>query len=595
MPEIDIKPIGDINAQFIIPDYQRGYRWEDFNVEQLLDDFYQFALSFDEGTTYFLQPVVVKKLNENTFEVVDGQQRLTTIYLLGKMLSRNEEDKLELKYELEYQTNKGLASFLRHITNPNSVVSEELYRSEPNKYYMYTAYTVMNKWFEEKDIPGPVKTKIRALLQPENKDDHNQKLVKVIWYETDSDDQENEFRKLNDYSIKLTNAELIKALILRYKKSGHDSDEEINKNQIITSAQWDDIETQLTKGEFFGFLTNEPQGSYDTKIDLLFELHFNRQHNSYNKYALLQDVEKSLKNNTEENLWDEIYHSFKILNSWYSNKELYHKIGFLVSISGQQIMSGLLQQSRNDKHSEFKASLDDKMRDKLKGFDFDNAAFGDEKIRHILILYNVVLILNNENNKNYFPFYLLKAKKWEVEHIQPRSDAEIKSDVKLWDEWVEKNTSLTDYGFEKYKTHLEAYRISKTRTNFDALYKSVIEEYSDKHQDWLNGIGNLCLLEKGANISVSNFLFKTKRMMIMDFDKEGEFIPLGTKNCFMRYFDYCGYACCSECADSSSCSDNSNSSFWTKYDRCAYIVDIKTILKKYLEDEMSREGDEYGL
>lgn len=207
MPELSIRPVGNINAQFSIPDYQRGYRWEKINIEQLLNDLYQFALDKDAGNTYFLQPVVVKKFDENKYELIDGQQRMTSLFLLGKILGRNEEDLLRLNYDLEYKTSNELSRYLKEITNPDNVITEEDYKSDPNKFYMYQAYETMNEWFDSKSTPGLIKTKIRALLQPINKDDSSQKLVKVIWYETDSDNPENEFRKLNDYSIKLTNAE----------------------------------------------------------------------------------------------------------------------------------------------------------------------------------------------------------------------------------------------------------------------------------------------------------------------------------------------------------------------------------------------------
>lgn len=94
-----LKPLAiqDIHdKQFFIPHYQRGYRWTKTQVKQLLDDIEQFtptylnargALSF-----YCLQPVVVKamdtaekqlhNLEGEWYEVIDGQQRLTTIFLI---------------------------------------------------------------------------------------------------------------------------------------------------------------------------------------------------------------------------------------------------------------------------------------------------------------------------------------------------------------------------------------------------------------------------------------------------------------------------------------------------------------------------------
>lgn len=570
MPQLLIRPIGEIDSNFLIPDYQRGYRWEKINIEQLLEDLYQFAVDRETGNTYFLQPVVVKHIEDNQFELIDGQQRMTSLFLLGKILSRNEEDPLKLTYTLKYKTRDDLARYLKSITSLGSNITEEDYKFDPNKFYMYQAYKTINEWFDSKGSPGLIKTKIRALLQPSNEDDANQKLAKVIWYETDSDNPEDEFRKLNDYAIELTNAELIKALILRFKKT-KDIDE--NKEQIITAAQWDNIEKQLSNPSFFGFLTNEKMQSYDTKIDLLFELHFKKEHHSYNKKATLQEVEKELRNKSETELWQEIYHSFEIISSWYNDKKMYHKIGYLVATSGKKsILPELLEQSRNEKHSVFESKLDKRIRDKVKDFDFDNATYGDISIENVLILYNTILILENENNKNYFPFYLLKSKKWEIEHIQPKSDAEFKSRVELYDEWVEKNVSIEEKLLDEYVSYRESRRNkSQTRKSFEQLYDKIVQKYSDNNSDWINGIGNLCLLEKGNNIAVSNYLFTTKREMIMDFDKKGDFIPLGTKNCFMRYFE--------------NTSDR-NVSFWSSQDRNAYVQDIKRVLSRYFYEEV---------
>lgn len=361
---------------------------------------------------------------------------------------------------------------------------------------------------------------------------------------------------------------LIKALILRFK---HTKDDDEVKQQIITSAQWDLIEKNLSDPAFFGFLTNESIKSYDTKIDLLFELHFKKKGNSYNKESTVQEVEKELQNGkTEVELWGEIYHSFEIMSSWYNNKEMYHKIGYLVATSGKDnILPNLLQQSREESHSGFKERLDELIRNKVKEFDFETATFGNESIKNILVLYNTILILDNENNKNFFPFYLLKNKKWEIEHIQPRSDAEFRNNKELLDEWIIKNVVEEDQNLKEYKEYKER----NTFDNFRKLYEVIVAKYSEENSDWLNGIGNLCLLEKGNNIAVSNFLFKTKRQMVMDFDKKGDFIPLGTKNCFMRYFEK---------------SEAVNTIFWTANDRKAYVNDIKKVLSSYLNNQVKK-------
>ena len=94
---IELKSVCNLlGLKFFIPSYQRGYRWNDQQVEDLLNDINDFkpdsVNNSDEGTWYCLQPLVVKKVKrsdshcdeaneeDNWYEVIDGQQRLTTIY-----------------------------------------------------------------------------------------------------------------------------------------------------------------------------------------------------------------------------------------------------------------------------------------------------------------------------------------------------------------------------------------------------------------------------------------------------------------------------------------------------------------------------------
>ena len=93
----------DKKADFLIPDYQRPYAWEEKECERLWDDIFEFAIpendasKFDSGSEYFLGPIVTFKNSDGKSEVIDGQQRLTTLMLLlrafyskcGKMQDSN--------------------------------------------------------------------------------------------------------------------------------------------------------------------------------------------------------------------------------------------------------------------------------------------------------------------------------------------------------------------------------------------------------------------------------------------------------------------------------------------------------------------------
>src|ERR1700676_4028024 len=67
---------------YIVPDYQREYVWTEKEVQQLLDDIEE-QLDVDERREYFIGPVLVSPTAQKShYEVIDGQQRLTTFFLL---------------------------------------------------------------------------------------------------------------------------------------------------------------------------------------------------------------------------------------------------------------------------------------------------------------------------------------------------------------------------------------------------------------------------------------------------------------------------------------------------------------------------------
>ncbi len=89
---VDQKTIKDLfqdkRADFLIPDYQRPYAWSETECRTLWDDIFSFAIpdegrtEFDSNSEYFLGPIVTFKNDDAKMEVIDGQQRLTTLMLL---------------------------------------------------------------------------------------------------------------------------------------------------------------------------------------------------------------------------------------------------------------------------------------------------------------------------------------------------------------------------------------------------------------------------------------------------------------------------------------------------------------------------------
>ena len=87
--------ISEITGSFKIEAYQRGYRWGEDEVTHLLNDINEIAIA----QKYCLQPIVVKNVN-GAYELIDGQQRLTTLFLIMKYLKAF----VDINYSIEYST-----------------------------------------------------------------------------------------------------------------------------------------------------------------------------------------------------------------------------------------------------------------------------------------------------------------------------------------------------------------------------------------------------------------------------------------------------------------------------------------------------------
>lgn len=183
--------VGKITGEFLVPSYQRGYRWGRHEVEQLLSD-----IRDSEGD-YYLQPVVVR--SGDKLELIDGQQRLTTLYLILRYIKRKHLPSAEVGFTLEYETRPTSRAFLEE---PDAATSG----TNIDFFHIHQAATFIQEWFDEQDEPT---TALDFYLNG------LQKRVYVIWYEVADDvDSRDLFTRLNIGRIPLTDAELVKAVLL---------------------------------------------------------------------------------------------------------------------------------------------------------------------------------------------------------------------------------------------------------------------------------------------------------------------------------------------------------------------------------------------
>jgi hypothetical protein len=214
-PQLRLRSVFDLlNERFFVASYQRGYRWTAQQVEALLEDLAAFQLSSRQSspdTYYCLQPVVVRRRGESEWELVDGQQRLTTILLILRTL-QDIATMLKLGcYEITYETRDASGEFLKQPKREGAVQSID-------HHHIYEAYQTIRRWFDGRD--GGLGLRLLDCLAGRDGTASN---VRVIWYELDQhQDPVQTFVRLNVGRIPLTSAELIRALLLRSDRASLD-------------------------------------------------------------------------------------------------------------------------------------------------------------------------------------------------------------------------------------------------------------------------------------------------------------------------------------------------------------------------------------
>ena len=572
---LETKLIGEIKGTFYVPSYQRGYRWGCDEVTRMLDDIYASGMKNKKGK-YCLQPVVVRKIDDS-YELVDGQQRLTTLYLIYRYI-RNINPMFydEPAFSLVYETREQSAEFLKNI---------DLDKRKDNIdfWFIANAYEVVKNWFEEN-------LRIRVQKTYEFLTEN----VNIIWYEVGEEiDAISLFTRLNIGKIALTSAELVKAMFLNSSNYSNSQNSEIKKRQNEISLQWDNMEKELHDDSFWYFLTNNTSTRYQTRIDLVLDLISEKQNSREQYYTFFKFDEMLLKmkeagESTEiavQEIWREIQQTFLVLKDWHGDHEYYHKIGYLIA-SGYKSLHEIYELSRGKTKDEFKTELDELIKRSIaiKGnyADLSYEKQADYKrISRLLLLFNVESVRQNGEHSQWFPFDKYKVNKdnkvaWSLEHIHAQQSEGMRTQ-EMWKEWLKLHIPSVKNVAEDQDELIKSMELAITkekldRGEFDGLQQRVIELLSDGKAEYLHSVANLALLNSSDNAALNNSTFDAKRNVIIEMDKRGQFIPFCTKMVFLKYY---------------TPSEKSQLHFWGEEDRDAYIASINTVLRNFLEEPIS--------
>lgn len=624
--KIELKSVSELlGMKFFIPSYQRGYRWTEQQVKDLLNDVWEFSQkrNKDSSEFYCLQPLVVKKRNEEvlkkikeeaktiedvenllkgSWEVIDGQQRLTTIFIILSVLGKTN------KYSVTYETR---IDSEKHLNN----ISSECGEGENIDYFhMFQAKGAVES-FAPKDFDQ--EEFLNDLLNN----------VKFIWYESVDEDPIKVFTRLNIGKISLTNAELIKALFLNRSNFGEKDSEHLKLRQQEIASEWDNIEYTLQNDEFWLFLNkkkDKKDNDRTTRIDFIFDLICKQETigkfenigtDDYKTFRYFYEYfrQKEEKQESDPNVnqktkiewcWSRVKDFFQTFKEWFDDLELYHYIGYLVEYNYSILDLVSKWHSSKDKDSfvrYLKGEINTKIIKKCPPLDFQYKEDGSDKgkCKPILLFQNIQTVVNqNENNLNNedyklgvfykFPFHLYKLENWDVEHINSNTTND-EEGIDTQKEWLlNVYLSVDDNIQKKIKSYFESAEDEKEKF-FEEIKKKI-----PQNEEWTleekNRIWNYTLLDFATNRSYGNAIFSGKRRVIIGKDKgvsiaipkiskegnlqfgeekkaESSFVPPCTKQVFMKYYS----------------ATMSDANYWTKVDAEGYLKNIKDCIQKLEE------------
>ncbi|MET4073612.1 DUF262 domain-containing protein [Hymenobacter sp. UYCo722] len=555
------------SKHFHIPTYQRGYRWTDVQVQQLLEDVAEFQPNGE--AFYCLQPIVVRDKKAGRWEVIDGQQRLTTIWLIQRLLNYN-----LVPYSLDFDNDsrqtisrKTLEDAVSQVENAGEPAID-LQKAPLEASYVYGAAAAIKKWREGKTA--------------EYLDDFCAKLLghtRVIWYQTPSSDGNAQtiFTRLNAGKIPLTNAELIKALLLK-RPTTNGAETAYAPWQFELAAAWDSMEAALGQPNFWGWLGQRDDPERPPRLEWLLRLVEDQREriDDAQPLALFQAVEKRLKGKLPADnwhYWQAVEKVFQRLRGWYDDPDLYHRVGYLVAVGDRwqlkdSQLKELLTLAESETKSAFLVQLARRIADRA-GLTADNATKQWDQLQYkshngllnnILLLHNVVTTWQARNMGGRFPFEkYLREKKWSLEHIHPQNpqmESESPSTYQVWlDDWQKEFEQWPDSLQQEKKADLQL-RVAEAQQSLKAeivdeelagtmlaLRTTYIARFSDLAAappsggtiDPLHALENLALLGGGDNSALSNAVFPEKRAKLLQLHHASSgFVPPATLEVFLK-------------------------------------------------------------
>lgn len=510
-------------------------------MEYLIDD----LASYSNNRPYYMQPLVVAAQNpkdkNGPYIIVDGQQRLTTFFLIWRKMNPKEIVDDKPTYKLTYEQRPESASYL-DTTN-------QVDNNTPDICNFKAAEEVIEA---KKDIINSEKFKSNFFEK-----------ATFLWYELDDPKEGPKmFERLNGKRIALTDIELCKVLLLSNACTS-------STQRSERASAWQNMEYRLQDDKFYAFISKDFNGSQDhdiSRMDLVLEVALDKTEDNaeYSDYPLYSHLKKI----DGKDIWHKITQTFHRIELLYDNLFYYNLVGFL-TINGtpiKDIMKEIVQPN-------FGELLVKRVNDWVESIDIRNLVYKDAKTYPALILFNVLcdLMVNQSNKKpeerfwftNRFRYDLLRAEGFDKEHVHATHSKNLQSAIE-WQQWIihilkywpkKQLLELPPNILQKMKDVIEVRIDSQndrealtkaiekilSRDTFNEIFDTIsksVQENNNEDEDKQNSIGNMALLNTSINRDPAYAAspFAVKRAIIHERIKSGKFVPNGTRLMFDKSF-----------------------------------------------------------
>jgi len=517
--------LSDKKADFLIPDYQRPYAWDEQQCQTLWDDIFLFSFpdnnyeAFDENEEYFLGSIVTFKNEKGKSEVIDGQQRLTTLMLIlrafydkfasmqdnNSKLTRDRIEKCIWKTDIFGTADKNTLKIDSEVATDNDKEEFlELLRTGTVKQSSKSQY-VLNYQFVQKKIDEflhafpsffpylPARILGNCILLP---------------IEAESQDTALRiFSTLNDRGLPLSDADIFKAQFYKYY-SGLDK-----KDEFITD--WKELE-EITDSIFnpstgtpmdelftrYMYFLRAKEGNKSTTTEALrkfYERHkyqYFKQPDTISELKALASFWKSVSDQDTNRFSDGVLRRLFVLN--YSPNGMW-----------QNITSVYFLQNKNNKgildNIKFSGFLD-----RITAFIFAYAVTNPGVNALRTPLYDEMISIVNGNDVTFskYKFNQTQARSFFENYVFTNQRSITRSMI-TWYAFTFSNQQILDF---KEIFHLE-HIYPKKRQEMEKGLQS---------ESNLDSLGNKILLEASINIKASDYRFEDKRKIYSGKQRRGK-------------------------------------------------------------------------